>query len=340
MSNDSTFGVTEIVEMSLYTLGYIGIAIFAVILLIWIILLWTFVRENQRKIRTLLKMRESERYREIAIVKCDTIKFRLMIVVLVFELLTCLALDISLLGAQLDSEIQTFHRAVLCQSFFVKLECKVLLDATAINVLFLCMGGYMATLALYLAKKFMDQNGNTRIIRYMTVFILIQVIVCLPLDLAEQFIVNYFYAAFNTINFILLLKGCFRLRKLLRWRRQDCNFTRYHARSQKIEKRYNLQMYTLITIYGLIFSMDNLNLVVRNGILLQLHGSSAKIGGGTFQILRYLMGIIWMLSSFIIYSAVLFSYLLSRMKSPKYTRYHVYYPANALHQPLLLKGVK
>ena len=304
-----------IVENIFYIIGYVGIAALLVVILTWIFLLGTFFRDNQIKIGYLLRQNNSEKSNEIAAVKFDITKLRLMMVILIFEVLTCIAIEFSLFGNQMQSHVEARNRTVNCQPLVMKFECWFLFYPAPVNVLFLCMAGYMATLALYLAKKFMNQNRNTRIIQYMTVFILIQVIVCLPLDLAEQFVAAYVYAAFNTINYILLLKGCFRLRKLLRWRAQDYNFTRYHARSQKIEKRYNLQMYTLITIYGLILSMDNLNLVVRDGIL-QPVSSIPRIPDiileQVFQVLRYFEGTIWVVCSIILYSSVL--------KGPKFSR--------------------
>ena len=344
MATNSTFGVSAVLGAVFYILGYIVLALLVVILLIWIFLLWGFIRENQRKINNTKRMNAPESYGEIAVVKCNNIKLRLMIVLLIFELISCLVMASSLLGNELESEVDTFNRTTMCQSWAMNLECRLLFDAIAINTLLLCVGGFTATLPLYISEKFMNQNRTTRVIRYMTAFILIQVLICLPLDLSSyKFFAVYFYAVFNTVNYVLLLKGCLRLRQLLRWRRQDYNFTRYQALYQKIENRYKWQVYMLMVTYSLIILIFNFNLVVRDGIFLPTHlfsGTQNIIFEQVFQVLRYLEGFIWIMYSLIFYTTVLISFLISKSKSPKYTRYHVCYPSNTTHQPLLLRGVK
>ena len=104
----------------------------------------------------------------------------------------------------------------------------------------------------------------------MTIFTIAQVAITAPLDLigATSFIAAYLYAIFHTVNYILILRGCLKLRKLLKWRSQDCNFTRHEANMEMIEYRYKQQIYLLLFFYGLVMITMNINLVFRKGLIL------------------------------------------------------------------------
>ena len=367
MNNTTISGTNHIPTILgeiVYAIGYFGLSLLIMVRIIWVFLLIQFIREKQKKIQRLKKTNENYQTivcEKIIIAKSDIVKLRLMIVVIVFELLVCISLILGLIGDQISIEtkirIKTGNK---CIPLAIKLKYLLINGTTAKQVLILCLGGSLTTLSLYLVKAFSNQSRKTHVIKYMTIFTFAQIAITTPLDLIGEtsFIAAYLYAIFNTVNYILALRGCLKLRKLLKWRSQDYNFTRHKANMEMIEYRYKRQMYLLLFFYGLVIITMNINLVFRDGLIFpsmrlcdktifapilaesrRLHinlGIGIKLG----IIAESIAGNLWGIYTLILYTAVLVNIVKTRMKKPKYTRFHVEYPYNTLRQPLIIKPVK
>ena len=356
-------GTNHVLGEILYAIAYFILSLMIMVLIIWIFLLTQYIWENQKKIQR--QMRTNGSYEtlvceKIVAMKSDIVKLRLMIVVIVFELLMCICLILNIIGYQMSIHSRIIKEIVgVCPALSVKLKYYFLNNANASLVLTLGLGGSLATLSLYLVKAFLNQSRKTNVIKYMTIFIIAQVAITAPLDLigATSFIAAYLYAIFNTVNYILFLKGCLKLRKLLKWRSQDCNFTSNKANMEMIEYRYKRQMYLLLFFYGLVIITTNITLVVSDGVILPSLSTCnttifTLLSVESFRLYRYLRvvlqvctalqfiaGTLWGIYTLILYTAVLFNTVKTRMKKPKYTRFHVEYPSNTLRQPFI-KPVK
>ena len=277
MNNTTISGTNHIATIlgeTLYAIGYFGLSLLIMLLIIWVFLLIQFIWENQKKIQRLMKTNENYQTlvcEKIVAAKSDIVKLRLMIVVIVFELLTCIGLILGLIGDQISIEtkirIETGNK---CIPLATKLKYSLINDTTATQVLILCLGGSLTSLSLYLVKAFSNQSEKTHVIKYMTIFTIAQIAITTPLDLivATSFLEAYLYAIFNTVNYILILRGCLKLSKLLKWRSQDYNFTRHKANMEMIEYRYKRQMYLFLFFYGLVIITMNINLIFRDGLIL------------------------------------------------------------------------
>ena len=109
MMNNTTSSATNhiptILGEILYGIGYFVLALLIMVLIIWIFLLIQFIWENQKKIQR--QIRTNENYEtlvceKIEAAKSDIVKLRLMIVVIVFELLTCISIIFGLIGDQIS----------------------------------------------------------------------------------------------------------------------------------------------------------------------------------------------------------------------------------------------
>ena len=367
---NSTFEHQKLLEKISYFVAYTAACFLILVLVLWMFLLRSYIGENKRKMRV-MRREATVLYHRIKSAQCDIIKLRLMIVVLLFELLTLISAMISLVGKQISIEYFLHERyGSLCLPLSISIEYNLLYAATVIHIITLCLICSLATLVLYINSTFSPGpgSGNTRVIKLMFGFLSLQVVLLLPIDLYfnTSYIAAYGYVVFNTVYYVMFIRGCLKLNRLLRWRRQDASFNPVKLSSAKrnalrVEGRYKCMVCIMFAFYSIFILAMNADLLIRDGILLpisiQCYDSLVKevywmifsekeptelvsIILDVFRVLRLVAGISWSVFSLIAYTSVLIGICAAKLRKPKYTRFHVQY-GSSLGRPLLtLKGMK
>ena len=337
-----------IVTFSGYPIIIFGIFVCSV----WIGVISVYIQLSKKKIRDLRLPNDPMEEKKL---RTEIIKYKLMLVVIVIEMLMSFSLLLQLLGI-------SFHIATHpCLTQIETLKYFLLITGTAPYTLIICLIGALTALVLYV-KNTLNRSNGVNVIKKVAAWIIVQLIVLIPLNLISQINLfsSYAYFVCNTVNLILFYRGVRGLGRVLKWRAQDarydCNVDSLRVRSfSRIERNYHIMSTCLLIAVGLFIISINLDLLIDAGILepilsecnyylvitelshlvkqyeLREYLDSLRI---FFQGLRLVTGFSWGLVFIILYTTVLVRMWIQKVKKPKCVRFKVVY-SPSLQRPLL-----